>query len=165
MKNLKIALITAIGLNHEIGFDNKLPWNSPSDLKNFKELTQNSIIIMGRKTFDSIGKPLPNRDNYIFSNSVKSIAGCKVITSFDDVDLNSNKEVFIIGGVSIYETFLNLVDRMFITEIDCIADGDAYFPKFDENKWEKKLISKHFENESNEYNFEIYEYTKKSNKK
>jgi dihydrofolate reductase len=160
-----ITLIVAKTKNNCIGLNNQLIAKLKDDLLFFKKVTTNNIVVMGRKTFDSIGKPLPNRDNYIFSNSVKSIAGCKVITSFDDVDLNSNKEVFIIGGVSIYETFLNLVDRMFITEIDCIADGDAYFPKFDENKWEKKLISKHFENESNEYNFEIYEYTKKSNKK
>ena len=118
--------------NRVIGKDNDMPWGRlPADLKHFKETTQGHTVIMGRKTFDSIGKPLPNRRNIIIT-SKKEIAGCEVASSVEDAIAlaQDEKEVFIIGGGSIYEQTLPVADRLYLTSIDMHTEGDTFFPSY-----------------------------------
>ena len=124
--------------NRVIGINNSLPWHLSDDLKRFKSLTTNHSVIMGRKTFESIGKPLPNRRNIVLSNNKNlSFVGAKVINSIEDALLSSedDKELFIIGGEKIYSSFLPLATHMYITRIHKKFDGDAFFPYFEEKEW------------------------------
>ncbi len=145
MKDLKIALIAAIGLNHEIGFDNKLPWYSPSDLKNFKEITQNGIIIMGRKTFDSLPKLLPNRKHIVISRNELQSHTPKVSyyntieKALADCRNNAGVErVFIIGGSAIYKEVIDkdLINELYITSMNWTGKADKFFPKIDISSWD-----------------------------
>lgn len=144
-KDLKIALIAAVGLNHEIGFDNKLPWHSPSDLKNFKEITQNGIIIMGRKTFESLPKLLPNRKHIVISREMiqshtPEVSYYNTIEkALSDCRNNAGVErVFIIGGSTIYKEVLdkNLVNELYITSMNWTGKADKFFPKIDTSDWD-----------------------------
>ena len=156
-----ISLIWAMDQNRLIGKENNLPWRLPADLANFKRITSGHPVIMGRKTFESIGKPLPGRKNIIISrNKDLKIEGCDVAHSIEDVRSYSEKdEVFIIGGAEIYNTFLPIADKLYITEIEESFEGDAYFPEFDLLQW--RLVSKvqGVSDEKNPYGycFEIYE--------
>jgi len=126
-----INLIVATDRNGCIGNKGRIPWQIPNDLKYFKEVTNNSSVIMGRKTFESIGKALPNRINIVVSK--KTVFKCDVIsvTSIDDALFKCpfDKKIFVIGGSEIYHQFISrkLVDRIYLTEIDCQTDGDAFF--------------------------------------
>jgi len=142
---MSIKLICAISKNNVIGNENKLPWNIPEDLKRFKELTSNNWIVMGRKTFDSIGRPLPNRTNIVLSeNKNLKIDSAEVFNSPKEVieyykSNSDQKDLFIIGGTYIYELFLEYCEYLFITHVDKKYSGDAFFPKIDWNEW--KLIN------------------------
>jgi len=142
---MSIKLICAISKNNVIGNENKLPWSIPEDLKRFKELTSNNWIVMGRKTFDSIGRPLPNRTNIVLSeNKSLKIDSAEVFNSPKKVieyykNNSDQKDLFIIGGTYIYELFLEYCEYLFITHVDKKYSGDAFFPKIDWNEWE--LIS------------------------
>ena len=142
---MSIKLICAISKNNVIGNENKLPWSIPEDLKRFKELTSNNWIVMGRKTFDSIGRPLPNRTNIVLSeNKNLKIDSAEVFNSPKEVieyyrNNSDQKDLFIIGGTYIYELFLEYCEYLFITHVDKKYSGDAFFPKIDWNEW--KLIS------------------------
>lgn len=157
-----INLIVAVSKNGVIGKDNKLLWSLPTDLKRFKTLTSGNSIIMGRKTFDSIGKSLPNRLNVVISRSNIIIDNCIVVDNIVSAIKKSDKgEVFVIGGEEIYKLFIqmDLVDRIYLTLVDVDIDGDAYFD-FDKSKW--KISSRDdFEKDSvNEYNFSFITYEK-----
>ena len=142
---MSIKLICAISKNNVIGNENKLPWSISEDLKRFKDLTSSNWIVMGRKTFDSIGRPLPNRKNIVLSeNKNLKIDSVEVFNSPKDVidsyKKNSDqKDLFIIGGTYIYELFFEYCEYLFITYVDKEYLGDAFFPRVDWNKW--KLIS------------------------
>ena len=142
---MSIKLICAISKNNVIGNDNKLPWNISEDLKRFKELTSNNWIVMGRKTFDSIGKTLPNRKNIVLSkNKSLIIDSVEVFNSPADVidyhkKNSEQKDLYVIGGTYIYELFFEYCEYLYITFVDKEYLGDAFFPKVDWNKW--KLIS------------------------
>ena len=142
---MSIKLICAISKNNVIGNENKLPWSISEDLKRFKELTSSNWIVMGRKTFDSIGRPLPNRKNIVLSeNKNLKIDSVEVFNSPKDVidsyKKNSDqKDLFIIGGTYIYDLFFEYCEYLFITYVDKEYLGDAFFPRVDWNKW--KLIS------------------------
>jgi len=142
---MSIKLICAISKNNVIGKDNKLPWNISEDLKRFKELTSNNLIVMGRKTFDSIGRPLPNRKNIVLSkNKSLIIDSVEVFNSPADVidyhkKNSEQKDLYVIGGTYIYELFFEYCEYLYITFVDKEYLGDAFFPKVDWNKW--KLIS------------------------
>ena len=142
---MSIKLICAISKNNVIGRENNLPWNIQEDLKRFKELTSNNIIVMGRKTYESIGRPLPNRRNIVLSNnSDLRIENVEVVNSSQKIlDLyNKNmdeKDLYIIGGTYIYELFLNNCEYLYLTYIDKEFEGDAYFPKINWQEW--KLIN------------------------
>lgn len=134
-----ISIIVAIGRNRVVGVNNKLPWDLPADMEHFREVTKGKPVIMGQKTFESIGKPLPGRTNVILTlDKGFSIEGCVVANSIDEAlaEVKDAREIMIIGGVSIYKQFLPLADRMYLTLIDGDFDGDAFFPEFDWSDWD-----------------------------
>lgn len=129
---MKLSHIVACSLNHVIGKENKLPWHIPEDLKNFKRLTQHHTIIMGRKTFESIGKPLPNRRNIVISQTLRTPqVEVELVSSIEEsLKLCSqDTEVFIIGGASIYAQTLNLVDTIYMTKVEKFIEGDSFYPE------------------------------------
>lgn len=136
---MKISLIVAMSKNRVIGRDNKMPWHLSADLKRFRAITMNSPILMGRKTFESIGKPLDGRTNLILSkNEHYQPQGCLVFNSLESalaVAKNHGDELFIIGGATLYEIALPLAQRLYLTDIQAEFDGDTFFPEFDFNDW------------------------------
>ncbi|HLP98807.1 MAG TPA: dihydrofolate reductase [Sideroxyarcus sp.] len=137
---MSISLIVAMAQNRTIGVNNTLPWRCPEDLKHFKTLTMGHHMIMGRKTFDSIGKPLPGRTTVVVTRDKNlKLEGCLVAHSLQDaIKLCANdKEAFIVGGAEIYAQSLNLADTLYITEIQQDVGGDAHFPAFDKNVWQE----------------------------
>lgn len=135
-----ISLIAAMAKNRVIGKDNQMPWHIPGELKRFKSTTLGGTLIMGRKTFESIGKPLPGRDTIIITRNADYAAeGCRVASSLEAaLELaNSEKEIFIAGGAQIYELAFPHVDTVYLTEIDLEVDGDAFLPEFDLSKFER----------------------------
>lgn len=162
-----ISLIVAYDKNHGIGKENTLPWKLSEDLKNFKKITENNYIIMGRKTFDSIGRPLPNRKNIILTRDKEyKKDNCLVIHDVQDV-LNFAKskphyEIFVIGGAQIYKQFVDLADRLYITEVDTeMKDLDAFFPKWDKNKYNRIGYKEYKKDDKNQFNFTFSVFEKK----
>jgi len=152
-----INIIAAMAKNRVIGCDNKLPWHISDDLKNFKKLTSGNVVIMGRKTFESIGKPLPNRVNIVVSSSMPEKEGIIVCKSVNDAIQKAktyDKEIFIIGGATVYEQTIPWADRMYLSYVKGNYEGDALFPKFDESKW--KVVEK-----TDFPEFELIVYVKK----
>lgn len=144
-----ISLIAAMSRNRVIGKDNRLPWKLSADFKRFKELTSGKPIIMGRKTFESIGRPLPNRTNIIITRDINYKAdGCIVVDSAEDAlkAASNAAEVMIIGGEQIFRMFLPKADKMYLTFIDEEFEGDAYFPEYDENGWKEVRRKDHNDN-------------------
>ena len=136
---MKISLIVAMASNRVIGLNNQMPWHLSADLKRFKQITMGHPIIMGRKTFEAIGKPLPGRTNIIVSrNSSYQQEGCVVVDSIEAAinhGCRLDDEVFVIGGATLYEATLPIADNLYITQINQMFDGDTFFPDFDRNKW------------------------------
>jgi dihydrofolate reductase len=126
-----ITLIAACSKNRVIGKDNTLIWNVPGDLKRFKNLTSGHVVIMGRKTFESIGRPLPNRTNVVISRDTNlKIDGCIIYNDYREVlTIFENQEIFVIGGGEIYQQLLPYVDKIELTLIDKEFEGDTYFPE------------------------------------
>lgn len=144
-----ISLIAAVGKNNELGLDNHLIFNIPGDLKFFRNITLGKTVVMGRKTYESIGKPLPKRINIVVSNSLKETDGITIINSFEEVlekYLNSEEEVFIIGGESLYNYFINYAQNIYLTKVYANAVADKYFPSFDENNYNQTLLGENKEN-------------------
>lgn len=150
-----ISIIAAMDNNRLIGNNNQLPWHLPADFAHFKSVTMGKPIIMGRKTFESIGKPLPGRSNIVLSrNPDVCYEGAECVSSFDDAlaAVPDVEEVMIIGGSSIYEMLLPQADRMYITYVDNEFKGDAWFPDFDESQWVEKEVVMRESDEKNLYN-------------
>lgn len=161
-----ISLLVAMDRNRVIGAKNDLPWHLPNDLKFFKELTTGHTIIMGRKTYESIGKPLPNRKNVVltkqthdFPEPVEVIHNLETIMEWDKK--NINEELFIIGGGSIFKQMLFRADRLHITYIDAEFAGDTYFPDFSEKEWDLTTKAKGEKNEKNPYDYYFLQYDRK----
>jgi dihydrofolate reductase len=136
----KLSLIVAMARNRTIGVNNMLPWRCPEDLKHFKSLTMGHHMIMGRKTYDSIGKPLPGRTTVIVTrNNELKIEGCVVSHSLEEaISLCvGDDEIFIVGGAELYRQAMPLVDTLYVTEIQQDVDGDAHFPEFSKNEWQE----------------------------
>lgn len=159
---MNYTIIAAIGKNRELGVDNHLIWNLPQDLKFFKEKTTGRTIIMGRKTFESLPRMLPNRHHIVLSKTGKFP---KEVEVFDNIDSllekykDSKEEIFIIGGASLYNEFLSIANKMYLTEVEEIYEkADAYFPKFDKNNWENQVIA---ENEDNGVTYKHVLYKRK----
>lgn len=137
-----ISFLLAMDANQLIGRKNQLPWHLPDDLRYFKKKTMGHPIIMGRKTFESIGKPLPGRQNIVLSRSQPMTKGIDVLHSLDELlqsGLCFGKECFVIGGAQIFDTLAPLADRLYLTRIHAEFDGDTYFRSFHPDEWQ--LIS------------------------
>lgn len=134
MKQFKA--IAAMSENRVIGNGNKIPWHLPEDFKWFKKMTTGQIIVMGRKTFESIGKPLPNRTTIVLSRTNFQFPGVETVSGLDQLDLNNESpEIFICGGAQIYEQTLSLCSDLYLTLVKRTVEGDAFFPPF-ENQFE-----------------------------
>lgn len=150
-----INIIVAYSKNRIIGNENKLIWHLPADLKRFKELTSGRTVIMGRKTFDSIGKPLKDRENIVITrNTELEIDGCIMASSLKEAIELSTREIFIIGGEQIYQQALDISNRVYVTMINQKFEGDAKFPELDKS-WIK--LSR-IDNKSDEKNLYDYSY-------
>lgn len=156
------TIIAAIGKNRELGRDNKLLWSLKGDLKFFKEKTTNHTIIMGRKTFESLGRLLPNRKHIVISSSnnfPKEVDVYNNIESLLSHYKDTSEELFIIGGAKIYSEFIDYATKMYLTLVDGEFDADVYFPMFDESVWTKTVLS---ENEENGLKYKHVLYEKKT---
>ena len=152
----KLSIIVAMSSNRAIGINNTLPWHLTEDLKHFKSLTTGHTIIMGRKTYESIGKPLPNRRNIVVSRNLDTFYdGVEIVHSLEDAfSISSNdEEVFIMGGSNIYEQSLNLVEHLYITEIAKAFEGDAFFPEIDKSLWTESSRETHVSSDGLEFSF------------
>ena len=138
-----ISHLVAVSNNLVIGVDNDLPWNLEADLAHFKKYTLDKIIIMGRKTYESIGRPLPNRINYVVSRTLNEIPGTSVFDNLEDAILraekenkkhNKDNEIVIIGGGHIFNETAASMNKLIITRVDCNIDGDIYYPEIDLSK-------------------------------
>ena len=153
-----ISTIVAVAKNNVIGKDNDIPWYLPADLKYFKKITTGHHIVMGRKCYESIGRPLPKRTNIVVTRNPFFIAtGCLVTHNVAEAvqlaEANGEEEVFIIGGGQIYEIALPHVDRIYLTEVDLEVDGDIFFPEIDLQNWNLIEETKHKADEKNEYDY------------
>jgi dihydrofolate reductase len=153
-----ISCIVAIAKNRVIGKDNDIPWYLPADLKYFKKITTGHHILMGRKCYQSIGRPLPNRTNVIITRDPFFIStNCLVAHSIEEaLSLaydNGEKECFIIGGGTIYEQTADLWDKLYLTTVDLEPEGDIFFPEIDLKKWSLVSEDPHPKNEKNEFNY------------
>ena len=160
---MEIILIAAVSRDRVIGKQGGIPWKIKEDLSFFKEKTLNSPIIMGRATYESIGRPLPNRLNIVMTRSVKNTEGVTEVTSADkaieaaSINRDSSK-VYIIGGENIYKEFIPIAHKMIITEVELdIEDGDTFFPKWDISEWKEQSRDKR---EENGIKFSFVEYTR-----
>lgn len=162
---MKITLVAAIASNNVIGKENSLPWNIPEDLKRFKQMTSGHTILMGRKTFDSIGRPLPNRQNIVMTKDENfEKEGIKVINDFGEaLELikESNEDVFVIGGSKIYELFEPVANSLAITRILKDFEGDAFFPDINWDLWQIEKEENFFDEKSN-IECKLIEYSKKA---
>jgi len=162
---MKVSIIAAMGKNRVIGKDNDLIWNLPGDMRFFKNTTSGHHIIMGRKNFQSMNKPLPNRVNVVVTRDPDFIAeGAVVVHSIEEglavAEKNGEQEAFIIGGGNIYAQSLELADRMYLTFIDASFEGDTFFPEVDFDRW-KLVESQEFEvNERDPYPYRISTFEK-----
>ena len=165
-----ITIIAAIAENNALGKDNKLIWHLPADLIRFKKTTTNHHIIMGRKTFESVGKPLPNRTNIIITRNKSFFAeGCIVVHSLKEA-LEAAKEdenPYILGGAEIYKQAIEIADKLDITFVHYKFDADAFFPKIDAKIWEEtsRVYNKADEKNKFDYSFVRYEKKNKNEKK
>ncbi|ATP55225.1 dihydrofolate reductase [Pedobacter ginsengisoli] len=147
-----LSIVVAIAQNNAIGKNNQLLWHLPADLKHFKQITSGHTIIMGRKTYDSIGKPLPNRRNIVITrNTGLTIEGAEVVTTLEDaLALCDNEdEVFIVGGAQIYEQALAKTHRIHLTTVHQNYDGDTFFPEIDKQVWKVINSEDHAPDEKN----------------
>ena len=135
---MKISLIAAFTKEKVIGKDGQIPWTLKEDLKHFKNITEGHSVVMGRKTYESISKPLPNRLNIVMTRMPKKLKEVKEVTNKEralEIASTFSDEIFIIGGEKIYEEFLPLASKMYLTQIDIKVEGDAFFPKYNLNDW------------------------------
>ena len=155
---MKLSHIVAMSENRVIGKDNKLPWRIPEDLKKFKSLTQHHTVIMGRKTYESIGKPLPNRRNIVVTKTLMQPVGVElqVASSMEDAlaKINPEEECFVIGGESLYKQTLSLIDTIYLTLVHKTVDGDTFYPEVPDNFVEAAREDK------KEFSFLTYKKTK-----
>lgn len=153
-----ISAIVATAKNNIIGKDNGIPWYLPADLKYFKKTTLHHHIIMGRNSFESIGRPLPKRTNIIVTRNQFYIASnCIIVHSIQEglevAQQNGETEAFIIGGAQIYKQSLDLIDRLYLTEVDLDVEGDTAFPEIDESEWIEISREAHKADEKNEHDY------------
>jgi dihydrofolate reductase len=159
-----ISLVAAASDNNVIGKNNALPWRMPADMKFFKNLTMGHTVVMGRKTYESMGKPLPGRKNIIITRNKDFRAeGCTVVASFGEIMelCKEEGEIFIVGGSEIYRLILNKADKIYLTRIHGIFDGDAYFIDIHDNEWEETKKTDCPADEKNPYPYAFIEYSRR----
>ena len=158
------TIVVAMGEKNGIGFENRLLWHLPKDLKHFKEITSGHPVIMGRKTYESIGKPLPNRTNIVVSRKTDWFEeGILIVGSIKEAVKFAKKideEIFIIGGGKIYEQTMEIADRLEVTLVKAELEADTYFPKIDPKVWKKLDKTCHEKDEKNPYDFCFQTYEK-----
>lgn len=159
---MNVSIIVASSLNHVIGKDNQLLWHLPNDMKFFKQTTWAMPLVMGRKTFESIGsKPLPGRVNIILTHQKKYKANAVVVHNINDVFFvtkeHDYKEIFVIGGSEIYNQFLDKASKIYLTKVHTTIEGDAYFD-FDKSGWKLSFSENHLKDEKHafDYTFETW---------
>ena len=161
-----LSIIVAVAKNNVIGKDNQLIWHLPEDLKRFKKLTTGHTIIMGRKTFESLGRVLPNRKHIILCNDADLKITNENVTIVEDINkldeyIDNQEENFIIGGATIYKLLLPKADKLYLTKINQEFEGDVYFPKINEQEWEMIEKEKGLKNEENPYDYTYVTYVRK----
>ena len=160
-----LAIIVAMAKNRTIGINNTLPWRIPADLQHFKKLTMGHHMIMGRKTFESIGKPLPGRITVVVSRDRNlKIEGCTVAYSLPEAiaACTSDPHIFVVGGADIYTQALGLADTLYITEVQQDIDGDAWFPEFGRSEWLEVSREAHHQETPQPLEYHFVEYRRKS---
>ncbi len=152
-----VTIVVAIGENRGIGFNNQMLWHLPKDLKHFKEITSGHPVVMGRKTFESIGKPLPNRTNIVISRKSDWFEeGVLIVGSIKEAVKFAKKideDIFIIGGGNIYQQTMDITDKIELTTVHANVEADTFFPKIDEKVWKKVNEVCHEKDEKNPYDF------------
>ena len=159
-----ISHLVALSNNFVIGVNNDLPWKLKKDLQHFSTYTQNKAIVMGRKTYESIGRPLPNRKNIVISSSLESQEGLEVVPNLNQAievasqwnkDNSAGEEIVLIGGGYVFEESKNIVNKLVLTRVECEINGDVFYPQIDLSDW-KEISQKSFKRDSeNEYDFRI----------
>lgn len=158
-----ISIIVAVAANGVIGNNNSLLWHISEDLRNFKRITSGHPVVMGRKTFKSLGRPLPNRTNVVVSRTVTEIEGCRVAASLDEAIamFPEDEEVFIIGGAQIYAQALDAADKIYLTRVEHDYEGDTSFPEWDATRWRLTSREAFPRGEKYPYPFAFEEYERK----
>jgi dihydrofolate reductase len=152
------SLVVAMARNRVIGRDNQLPWKLPKDLAYFKRVTMGHPVVMGRRTWQSIGRPLPGRKNIVVTrNPAFSAPGATIVASLDAAwrAAGEVEETCVIGGTSLFAEALPIADRIHLTEVDAVVEGDTYFPEFDRSEWVEHEVERHPADERHAYPFRI----------
>ena len=153
---MTVSIVVAIAENNAIGRNNQLLWYIPADLKHFKQITNGHTVIMGRKTYESIGKPLPNRRNIVVTrNPALQIEGVEITGSIDEALklCTTEAEVFIIGGAEIYSKSMEITDKIYLTRVHETYEADSFFPQIDPSKWIETDIEVHQADENNDIGY------------
>ena len=161
-----LSIIVAVAENNVIGKDNKLIWHLPADLKRFKEITTGHTIIMGRKTFESLGRVLPNRKHVILCNDMEMNVEDENVKILEDISMldkyiQDTEEHFIIGGATIYKLLMPKANKIYLTLIHEKFDGDVYFPEISDEEWKIVDRTEGITDEKNPYNYEFITYVRK----
>lgn len=155
---MRTVIVAAVGRNGVIGIDGRLPWSIPEDLARFKRITMGGALLMGRATFESIGRPLPGRTNIVLTrNEAWSHEGVEVASSLDEaleIARARGQDAFVVGGSEVYRTALDVTDVLELTEVDAAPDGDTWFPSVDWSKWKETARETH-----HGFSFVTYERT------
>ena len=159
-----ISHLVAISNNFVIGVNNDLPWKLKRDLQHFRAYTQSKAIVMGRKTFESIGRPLPNRKNIVISSSLESQESLEVVPNLNQAievasqwnkDNSAEEEIVLIGGGYVFEESKNIVNKLVLTRVECEIDGDVFYPQIDLSNWKETSRESYKRDSENEYDFRI----------
>jgi dihydrofolate reductase len=161
-----VSIIVAMDERRGIGKAGKLPWHLSADLKRFRDLTMGHHLIVGRRTFDSIGKPLPGRKMIVMSRDPAYCAqGCDTATTLEQaIELarqRGDSEVFIGGGADVYRAAVPLADRIYLTQVHAVTDADTFFPDFDRGDWAERLVETKDADEKNQFDFTFFELRRK----
>jgi len=162
---VKRSIVVAVARNGVIGRDNALPWRLPADLAHFKKVTMGHPVVMGRRTYESIGKPLPGRKNIVVTRNRQYRApGCTVVSSLDEAwrSAGDADEVCVIGGNTLFAETLPLADVIHLTEVEADVPGDTFFPDFDRGQWLAKEVARHPADERNAYPTRILELVRRN---
>ncbi len=161
---MNISIIVAFDENRAIGFHNQLPWHLPADLKHFKNITMGHTIVMGRKTYESIGKPLPGRKSVVVTNNTGYWQeGITVVHSIEQAihDLKDENEIFIIGGAQIFRHALHLATKLYITQIHHKFEADTWFPEINIKEWDQESREDVEPDEKNEWSYSFINYSRR----